>query len=411
MKPRIGAEGDEATQPVQSGPAHEGRGARTRDGRPPLPAAVGQARDSSMTGADEDETEISEAAKNLLKQQVLTISAKVEEMERKVAEVTQKRNAERKSKGKLGTGVKDRDKGGGAVNKRQQQLLDMNRREAARSKRMQELMRQVQGIWKQISQHRWAWPFMKPVDVKGLGLHDYNDVIEKPMDLGTIKNRMDAKDASGYQHVQEVGDDMRLVFSNAMTYNPEGSDVYVMTKTLSDKFEEKWKSLIEPKLHEEELKRLQEENEVQGKEAGVQAVEEVDVEKLTEQYIAQLEELDKQLEELKQQATPKFSRAMSVEEKRHLGQSLGKLPPDNLSHVIQIIAQKNPSFNAHSDEVEVDIDAQDPATLWRLQRYVQAVLSTPALRQAAPRNQAMKRSGGALQNKSSSKRGKKATTP
>lgn len=71
-------------------------------------------------------------------------------MERKVAEVTQKRNAERKSKGKLGTGVKDRDKGGGAVNKRQQQLLDMNRREAARSKRMQELMRQVQGIWKQV---------------------------------------------------------------------------------------------------------------------------------------------------------------------------------------------------------------------------------------------------------------------
>lgn len=72
------------------------------------------------------------------------------QMERKVAEVTQKRNAERKSKGKLGTGVKDRDKGGGAVNKKQQQLLDVNRREAARSKRMQELMRQVQSIWKQV---------------------------------------------------------------------------------------------------------------------------------------------------------------------------------------------------------------------------------------------------------------------
>lgn len=71
------------------------------------------------------------------------------------------------------------------------------------------------------------------------------------MDLGTIKNRMDARDASGYQHVQEVWDDMRLVFSNAMTYNPEGSDVYVMSKTLCDKFEEKWRSLIAPKLHEE----------------------------------------------------------------------------------------------------------------------------------------------------------------
>ena len=68
------------------------------------------------------------------------------------------------------------------------------------------------------------------------------------MDLGTIKNKMDAKE---YQHIQEVGDDMRLVFSNALTYNLEGSDVYVMSKTLSDKFEERWKSQIEPKLHED----------------------------------------------------------------------------------------------------------------------------------------------------------------
>ncbi len=57
-------------------------GARPRDGRPPLPAAtaaVGQARDTT-TGANEDEPEISEAAKNLLKQQVQSLSAKVEEV-------------------------------------------------------------------------------------------------------------------------------------------------------------------------------------------------------------------------------------------------------------------------------------------------------------------------------------------
>lgn len=54
-------------------------GTRARDGRPPLPAAVGQARDST-TGANEDETEISEDAKNMLKQQVQSLSAKVEEV-------------------------------------------------------------------------------------------------------------------------------------------------------------------------------------------------------------------------------------------------------------------------------------------------------------------------------------------
>lgn len=198
-------------------------------------------------------------------------------------------------------------------------------------------------------------------------------------------------------------------FSNAMTYNPEGSDVYVMSKTLSDKFEEKWKTLIEPKL-QEELKRSHDDSEVQANEGGVPVVEEIDTEKVIEQYALQLEELDKQLEELKQQATPKFSRAMSVEEKRHLGQSLGRLPPDNLSHVIQIIAQKNPSFNINSDEVEVDIDAQDPATLWRLQRYVQAVLSGSAARQATPRSQATKRNGSSLLKKNSSKRSKATTS-
>lgn len=28
----------------------------------------------------------------------------------------------------------------------------------------------------QITQHKWAEPFMEPVDVKGLGLHDYYEV-------------------------------------------------------------------------------------------------------------------------------------------------------------------------------------------------------------------------------------------
>lgn len=33
----------------------------------------------------------------------------------------------------------------------------------------------------------YAWPFYKPVDVKGLGLTDYFDIIEKPMDMGTVR--------------------------------------------------------------------------------------------------------------------------------------------------------------------------------------------------------------------------------
>jgi hypothetical protein len=33
----------------------------------------------------------------------------------------------------------------------------------------------------------YAWPFYKPVDAEMLGLHDYYEIIKKPMDLGSIK--------------------------------------------------------------------------------------------------------------------------------------------------------------------------------------------------------------------------------
>lgn len=70
------------------------------------------------------------------------------------------------------------------------------------------------------------------------------------MDFGTIKSKMEAKDASGYRNVREVYADVRLVFKNAMKYNDEKDDVHVMAKTLLEKFEEKWLQLL-PKVAEE----------------------------------------------------------------------------------------------------------------------------------------------------------------
>ncbi|XP_031105169.1 transcription factor GTE6-like [Ipomoea triloba] len=140
--------------------------------------------------------------------------------------------------------------------KRQQ---DASQREAASAKRMQELMRQFGTILRQITQHKWAGPFMQPVDVEGLGLHDYYQVIEKSMDFSTIKNKMEAKDGTGYKHVREICADVRLIFKNAMKYK-ERDDVHVMAKTLLGKFEEKWRLLL-PKVDEEEEKRKKEEEE------------------------------------------------------------------------------------------------------------------------------------------------------
>ncbi|GMH21856.1 hypothetical protein Nepgr_023699 [Nepenthes gracilis] len=41
-----------------------------------------------------------------------------------------------------------------------------------------------------LMKHMHAWVFDKPVDVMGLGLHDYHAIIKHPMDLGTVKSRL-----------------------------------------------------------------------------------------------------------------------------------------------------------------------------------------------------------------------------
>ncbi|XP_042504119.1 transcription factor GTE1-like [Macadamia integrifolia] len=234
---------------------------------------------------------------------------------------------------------------------------------------MQELMRQFSTILRQITQHKWSWPFMAPVDVEGLGLHDYYEVIEKPMDFSTIKNQMEAKDGSGYKNVREICADVRLVFKNAMTYNDEKSDVHVMAKTLLAKFEEKWLQLL-PKVIEEETRRKEEEAEVQ---LDMQRAQEAANAKLSRDISSELCEVDMHLEELREMVVQKC-RKMSAEEKRKLGVGLSRLSPEDLSKALEIIVQKNPSFLATAEEVDLDMDAQSESTLWRLKFFVKEAL-------------------------------------
>ncbi|XP_011150934.1 bromodomain-containing protein 2 isoform X13 [Harpegnathos saltator] len=80
----------------------------------------------------------------------------------------------------------------------------------------------------------YAWPFYKPVDAELLGLHDYHEIIKKPMDLGTVKSKMDNRE---YKTAQEFASDVRLIFTNCYKYNPPDHDVVSMARKLQDIFE------------------------------------------------------------------------------------------------------------------------------------------------------------------------------
>lgn len=189
------------------------------------------------------------------------------------------------------------------------------------------------------------------------------------MDLGTIKNRMEAKDGSEYKNVREIYADVRLVFKNAMKYNDEGEDVYVMAQSLLQKFEEKWLKLL-PKVVEEETRRADEEAEAR---RNMQLSQDAAYASTAKDLSNELFEIDVYLRNLRQTVVQKC-RKMSSDDKRKLGTALSQLSAEDLSKALEIVAQSNPNFQATAQEVDLDIDAQNECTLWRLKVFVKEAL-------------------------------------
>jgi len=96
-------------------------------------------------------------------------------------------------------------------------------------------------ILKLLQCHQHGWVFNDPVDAVELGLLDYLEVIKHPMDLGTVKNRMEN---GHYLSLKGFQADVFLTFNNAIVYNPEGSIVYNIAKEMKDKFTNHYNNLL-----------------------------------------------------------------------------------------------------------------------------------------------------------------------
>ncbi|SPP88913.1 bromodomain-containing protein 3-like [Drosophila guanche] len=80
----------------------------------------------------------------------------------------------------------------------------------------------------------YAWPFYKPLNAEKLGLTDYHHKIKKPMDLGSIKYKLED---GHYSSVLEFAEDVRLVFSNCFKYFDPDNDYVGMAQELRHVFE------------------------------------------------------------------------------------------------------------------------------------------------------------------------------
>ncbi|GAB2268051.1 hypothetical protein Dimus_003026 [Dionaea muscipula] len=118
-----------------------------------------------------------------------------------------------------------------------------------------EVMKMCKQMLTRLMRQKFCWIFNKPVDVDGLQLYDYYEIVKKPMDLGTVKSKLSR---NLYPSPDEFGADIRLTFNNALLYNPEGQQVHHYAKDLLAKFEE----LFDPICKSFEIEKRQQRSQI-----------------------------------------------------------------------------------------------------------------------------------------------------
>ncbi|KAM7268406.1 hypothetical protein ACFE04_010572 [Oxalis oulophora] len=217
------------------------------------------------------------------------------------------------------------------------------------------VMKQCDTLLKRLMSHQYAWIFNIPVDVVKLNIPDYFTVIKRPMDLGTIKQKL----SSGvYSSPLEFLDDVRLTFTNAMTYNPPTNDAYIMADTMSKFFEQRWKPIGKKVQASETQSQPLLSKPVISEE--VEITKSMPVNKKQKVRSADYDEVPKPVKQ-------KMNDADRLKLGREIELLLGELP----LHVIDFLKDhSSKGKDCEEDEFEIDIDNLGDDTMFTLRKLL-----------------------------------------
>ncbi|XP_076366314.1 bromodomain adjacent to zinc finger domain protein 2B-like isoform X2 [Tachypleus tridentatus] len=93
-------------------------------------------------------------------------------------------------------------------------------------------------ILEELEKHEYSWPFLFPVNTKHFST--YKKVIKKPMDLSTIRNKLEGRI---YKTKESFVDDVQTIFDNCKAFNEDQSPVGKAGHILRSYFERRWAEL------------------------------------------------------------------------------------------------------------------------------------------------------------------------
>jgi hypothetical protein len=171
------------------------------------------------------------------------------------------------------------------------------------------------------------------------------------MDLGSVKKKITDRK---YKTIQQAADDVRLVWSNCMTYNQDGSDFFLLAKNLNKKWEEKYQKLLSD-LQLDGSAAASPAAMTPGAGAGAAGGAMgggggVDA-----------------------SAAAANNNKISLDDKRTFARTLYKITKEDLGKLIVEVDTKCPQAltkNAHEDECELNVDKLTPALFQELKAFV-----------------------------------------
>jgi hypothetical protein len=177
------------------------------------------------------------------------------------------------------------------------------------------------------------------------------------MDLGTTKKKIiDRK----YKSLQQAAEDVRLVWSNCMTYNADGSDFFVLAQGLAKKWEDKYQKLLTDLGVEEGAGTGAIPNGAPNSSSGSGAPPMADTTNASNSN------------NTNNNNHPNNNK-ISVDDKRAFARSLYKITKEDLGKLIVEVDNKCPTAltkNSGEDECELNVDKLTPVLFAELKAFV-----------------------------------------
>lgn len=161
--------------------------------------------------------------------------------------------------------------------------------------------------------------FQEPVDYIELNLPEYPEIIKNPMDLGTIKEKLENDE---YSDINEITNDFDLIWENCFTFNKVGSEIYKMAQYCKKLFKKQMEKYFKNGNNNQIINKKDDE-EIKEEESKIQII--------------------------------------NLQEKIELGEKIRKLNMENIPFLFKFIQKECPKIinDLSMDKIELKLDLVD----------------------------------------------------